>query len=34
MIAAHPGAAPDEPGEAVDPDRIVLQAQKMIAEYG
>ncbi|HWD81873.1 MAG TPA: glucarate dehydratase family protein [Kribbella sp.] len=32
--AAHPGAEPDEWGEAVDPDGIVRQASKMIGEYG
>ncbi|GAA1152885.1 glucarate dehydratase family protein [Kribbella jejuensis] len=32
--AAHPGAELDEWGEAVDPGGIVLQARKMIREYG
>ncbi|MDJ0394667.1 glucarate dehydratase family protein [Rhodococcus sp. G-MC3] len=32
--AAHPGARPDEWGEAIDPDGLVRQAQKMIGEYG
>lgn len=32
--AAHPGAEPDEWGEAIDPDGLVRQAQKMIGEYG
>ncbi|WP_072804747.1 glucarate dehydratase family protein [Rhodococcoides yunnanense] len=32
--AAHPGQEPDEWGEAVDPDGLVRQAQKMIGEYG
>ncbi len=32
--AAHPGAQPDEWGEAIDPDGLVRQAQKMIGEYG
>lgn len=32
--AAHPGAEADEWGEAIDPDGLVRQAQKMIAEYG
>lgn len=32
--AAHPGGQPDEWGEAIDPDGLVRQARKMIAEYG
>jgi glucarate dehydratase len=32
--AGHPGAEPDEWGEAVDPDGIVAQARKMVGEYG
>jgi glucarate dehydratase len=32
--AAHPGAAPDAWGEALDPAGIVAQAQRMIGEYG
>lgn len=32
--AAHPGDRPDEWGEAIDPDGLVRQAQKMIGEYG
>ncbi|RRQ25117.1 glucarate dehydratase [Rhodococcus sp. Eu-32] len=32
--AAHPGAEPDEWGEALDPDGLVRQARKMIGEYG
>jgi glucarate dehydratase len=32
--ASHPGAEPDEWGEALDPDGIVAQARRMIAEYG
>ncbi|ANS24881.1 putative glucarate dehydratase [Rhodococcus opacus] len=32
--AGHPGAEPDEWGEAIDPDGLVRQAQKMIGEYG
>jgi glucarate dehydratase len=32
--AAHPGGRPDEWGEAIDPDGLVRQAQKMIGEYG
>ncbi|MBY4127217.1 glucarate dehydratase [Rhodococcus fascians] len=32
--AAHPGAQPDEWGEAVDPAGLVRQARKMIDEYG
>ena len=32
--AAHPGGEPDEWGEALDPDGMVAQAQKMVAEYG
>lgn len=32
--AAHPGAEADEWGEAIDPDGLVRQARKMIAEYG
>jgi glucarate dehydratase len=30
----HPGAEPDEWGEAVDPAGIVAQAQRMISRYG
>jgi glucarate dehydratase len=30
----HPGAEPDEWGAALDPDGIVAQAARMIAEYG
>ncbi len=32
--AAHPGAAPDEWGAALDPAGIVAQATRMIGEYG
>ena len=32
--AAHPGAAPDDWGEALDPDGIVAQARRMVDEYG
>jgi glucarate dehydratase len=32
--AGHPGAEQDEWGEAIDPDGLVRQAQKMIGEYG
>jgi glucarate dehydratase len=32
--AAHPGAEPDDWGEALDPDGIVAQARRMIDEYG
>jgi glucarate dehydratase len=32
--AAHPGAEPDEWGEALDPDGIVAQARRMIDRYG
>ena len=32
--AAHPGAEPDEWGEALDPDGIVAQAKRMIDRYG
>lgn len=32
--AAHPGAEPDEFGEALDPDGIVAQARRIVAEYG
>jgi glucarate dehydratase len=32
--AAHPGAEPDEFGEALDPDRIVAQAKRIVDEYG
>ncbi|HEX3814357.1 MAG TPA: enolase C-terminal domain-like protein [Mycobacteriales bacterium] len=32
--AGHPGAEPDEWGEAVDPAGIVAQAKKMVGEYG
>lgn len=32
--AAHPGAEADEWGEAIDPDGLVRQARKMLAEYG
>ena len=31
---AHPGAEPDEWGEALDPDAIVAQARRMIDRYG
>jgi glucarate dehydratase len=32
--ASHPGAEPDEYGEAIDPDGIVAQARHMIDKYG
>lgn len=32
--AAHPGAAPDDYGEALDPAGIVAQARLMVARYG
>jgi glucarate dehydratase len=32
--ASHPGAAPDGWGEALDPDGIVAQARRMVADYG
>ncbi|MGA5462925.1 glucarate dehydratase family protein [Mycobacterium sp. NPDC050041] len=32
--AGHPGGEPDGWGEALYPDQLVAQAQKMIAEYG
>ncbi|WUH95323.1 glucarate dehydratase family protein [Streptomyces sp. NBC_00433] len=32
--AGHPGAEPDEWGEALDPDAIVAQARRMTEEYG
>jgi glucarate dehydratase len=32
--ASHPGAEPDEWGEALDPDGIVAQAKRMIDQYG
>src|SRR2546429_597783 len=32
--AAHPGAEPDDWGEALDPDGIVAQARRMVGEYG
>ena len=32
--AGHPGAEPDDWGEALDPDSVVAQARKMIDEYG
>jgi glucarate dehydratase len=32
--AGHPGAKPDEWGEALDPDGIVAQARTMIDRYG
>ncbi|HEV7897206.1 MAG TPA: glucarate dehydratase family protein [Planosporangium sp.] len=32
--AAHPGAEPDEWGEAVDPAGIVAQARRMVDRYG
>ena len=31
---AHPGAEPDEYGEALDPDGIVAQARKLVDQYG
>ncbi|WP_129668456.1 glucarate dehydratase family protein [Phytoactinopolyspora endophytica] len=31
---AHPGAEPDEWGEALDPDGVVAQARAMISRYG
>jgi glucarate dehydratase len=32
--AAHPGAAPDDWGQALDPDGIVAQATRMVDSYG
>ncbi|MEU5659278.1 glucarate dehydratase family protein [Streptomyces sp. NPDC047737] len=32
--AGHPGADPDDWGEALDPDGIVAQARRMIADHG
>jgi glucarate dehydratase len=32
--AAHPGEKPDQYGEALDADAIVLQARTMLSEYG
>ena len=32
--AAHPGAEPDAFGAALDPDGIVAQARRIVAEYG
>src|SRR5690349_8463389 len=32
--AAHPGAEPDDWGEALDPDGIVAQARRMVGRYG
>ena len=32
--ASHPGAEPDEWGEALDPDGIVAQAKRMVDQYG
>src|SRR5690242_1501048 len=32
--AGHPGAEPDDWGEALDPDGIVAQARRMVGEYG
>jgi glucarate dehydratase len=32
--AAHPGAEPDEWGEALDPEGIVAQARRMLSDYG
>jgi glucarate dehydratase len=32
--AGHPGAEPDEWGAALDPEGIVAQARRMIADYG
>jgi glucarate dehydratase len=32
--AGHPGAEPDDWGEALDPDQIVAQARRMIEQYG
>ncbi len=32
--AAHPGAAADDWGEALDPDGIVAQAKRMVGTYG
>jgi len=32
--AAHPGQEPDSWGEALDPDGIVEQARRMVAEFG
>jgi glucarate dehydratase len=32
--AAHPGADPDDWGEALDPDGIVAQARRMVSGYG
>src|SRR6201994_4796918 len=33
-LAAHPGAEPDDWGEAIDPDGIVAQARRMVDRYG
>jgi glucarate dehydratase len=33
-LAAHPGGEPDTFGEALDPDAIVIQARRIIGEYG
>ncbi|MET7645217.1 glucarate dehydratase family protein [Streptomyces sp. NPDC005426] len=32
--AGHPGAEPDDWGEASDPDAVVAQARRMITDYG
>ena len=32
--AAHPGADPDDWGQALDPDGIVAQARRMVDSYG
>ena len=32
--AAHPGAEPDDWGEALDPGGIVAQARRMVGQYG
>jgi glucarate dehydratase len=32
--AGHPGAEPDDWGEALDPEGIVAQAKRMVGEYG
>ncbi|WP_320782006.1 glucarate dehydratase family protein [Streptomyces sp. CRN 30] len=32
--AGHPGAEPDDWGPALDPDRLVAQARRMVTEYG
>jgi glucarate dehydratase len=32
--AAHPGAEPDEWGQALDPEEIVAQARRMLSGYG